>query len=514
MGLLLLLLGIQLGGAKAMGTNRLPSLTPSRKFEPQKLSSSAKAQSAKPISSPICQRDLAGAIEPILSGQQAGSSQPKFARARWGVLVQTLSGRQTLYTRDAQRYFLPASTAKLLTTAAALEELGPQFRFRTSVYQARDQARSSPAVLRITGRGDPSLTDTQLQSLAQQFQRRGVRRIAQLRLDDRYYQGPVIQPSWEVADVQSGDGTPVNSLILNQNSLALKLWPQTLGQPLRVEWLDPIAAKDWRVKNLSRTVGGQAGEFIEVERALSTPMVRITGQLRAGAAPETVQVPVLDPAQHFLHHFQRLLAANQISVQQALISPVPRLKDPVEVAAVESVPLARLLVETNQESNNLYAETLLKALGTLPGDKTGDTAERGLQRVKTTLTSLGVDPEGYTLADGSGLSRHNLVSPTALVQTLRAMARSPKFSIYRASLPTAGLSGTLENRFQDTPAEGILQAKTGSLSGVAALSGYLNSPNFRPLVFSIVVNQADLPGSTLRAAIDEVVLQLTRLRAC
>lgn len=493
MGMLFLFLGLQLGGGKATGTDRAPTLSPKKLSSPQ--------------ASPVCQRDLAGAIEPILAGRQPGNSQPKFAHARWGVLVQTLSG-QTLYARDPQRYFLPASTAKLLVTAAALQRLGPNFQFRTSVYQLG----SSPTILRVIGRGDPSLTDPQLQRLAQQLQRRGIRQ-AQLIADDHYYRGPVIQPSWEVVDIQSGDGSPVNSLILNQNSLDLKLWPQALGQPLRVEWLDPIAARGWGVKNSAQTVAAQAAEFIEVERALSTPVVTIAGQLRAGAAPETVQVPVLDPTQHFLQHFQRVLATHQISVQPALLSSAPRLKNPLEVAAVASVPLAQLLVETNQESNNLYAESLLKTLGTLHQEQ-GDTAELGLAVVNTTLTRLGVDPDGYVLADGSGLSRRNLVSPTAMVQTLKAMARSSEFSTYKSSLAVAGISGTLENRFQDTPAEGILQAKTGSLSGVAALSGYLNSPNFRPLVFSIVVNQADLPGSTLRAAIDEIVLQLTRLRAC
>jgi serine-type D-Ala-D-Ala carboxypeptidase/endopeptidase (penicillin-binding protein 4) len=142
-----------------------------------------------------------------------------------------------------------------------------------------------------------------------------------------------------------------------------------------------------------------------------------------------------------------------------------------------------------------------------------DTMEVGLKELKTTLTQLGVNPNSYILSDGSGLSRHNLISPEALVQTLRLMANSPLASLYRASLPVAGESGTLKNRFT-TPNRVILQAKTGTLSGVAALSGYVEVPNYEPLVFSIMVNQSDLSAPKVRSAIDEIVLLLNRLSRC
>ena len=142
------------------------------------------------------------------------------------------------------------------------------------------------------------------------------------------------------------------------------------------------------------------------------------------------------------------------------------------------------------------------------------TDEMGLRAVKAILTELGVEPGSYVLGDGSGLSRHNLVSPEALAQTLRAMAQSPLASVYRSSLPVAGISGTLRNRFRDSSAKGIVSAKTGAMSGVVALSGYLDAPNYEPLVFSIIVNQSDQPAATLRQAIDEIVLLLTRLQRC
>jgi D-alanyl-D-alanine carboxypeptidase/D-alanyl-D-alanine-endopeptidase (penicillin-binding protein 4) len=127
---------------------------------------------------------------------------------------------------------------------------------------------------------------------------------------------------------------------------------------------------------------------------------------------------------------------------------------------------------------------------------------------------LGVDPESYVIVDGSGLSRHNLVSPEAIAQTLQLMAQTSQARVYRDSLPVAGVSGTLKNRFRNTAAQGNIQAKTGGMTGVSALSGYLNIPGYQPLVFSIIVNQSDQSFATLRQAIDEIVLLLTRLRAC
>ena len=159
---------------------------------------------------------------------------------------------------------------------------------------------------------------------------------------------------------------------------------------------------------------------------------------------------------------------------------------------------------------------MLRTLGAKVGNTSvpNSTDEMGLRAVKAALTELGVEPGGYVLADGSGLSRHNLVSPEAIAQTLRAMAQSPLASVYRSSLPVAGVSGTLRNRFRDSGAKGIVSAKTGTMSGVVALSGYLDAPNYKPLVFSIMVNQSDQPAATLRQAIDEIVLLLTRLHSC
>jgi D-alanyl-D-alanine carboxypeptidase/D-alanyl-D-alanine-endopeptidase (penicillin-binding protein 4) len=228
----------------------------------------------------------------------------------------------------------------------------------------------------------------------------------------------------------------------------------------------------------------------------------------------SIGVAIFDPGRYFLQHFQTALTAQGITVAQSRVADtVSRITSEPELASVNSPPLAELVAETNQNSNNLYAEALLRSLGANSNTE-GDADSLGLIAVKQTLTALSVNPASYFQADGSGLSRRNLVSPEALVQTLQGMAQTPEASIFRASLPVAGVSGTLKNRFRDTPVQGNLQAKTGTLTGVVALSGYLTPPKYPPLVVSIIVNQSEQPASIIRQNIDEMVVLLARLQPC
>ena len=412
---------------------------------------------------------------------------------------------------------------KLLTTAAALHQLGSEFRIRTSVYVSPavppNVASAGASSLRVVGRGDPTLTDVHLRELAQQLKRQGVRNVQQLVVDDGYFQGDAVNLSWQWEDLQADYGTSVNSLILNQNAVEVTLSPQKPGQALRVSWADAIAARQWRIENDSVTAEAAAPASVTVTGVLGQPVLRIKGQLAVDAEPESFGLAILDPAEYFLQHFRSVLATEGISVARASVVSKDGTAGERELAAVESPPLSVLLVEINQESNNLYAEALLRSLKasvkrSLSAGANSDSADIGLNEMKATLTALGVNPESYVLADGSGLSRKNLVSPEAIAQTLKFMAQTPQASVYRASLPTAGVTGTLQHRFLNTTAQGNLQAKTGTLSGVSALSGYLDVPGYQPLVVSIMVNQSDQSTTTLRQAIDEIVVLLTRLGSC
>ncbi|QSJ20986.1 D-alanyl-D-alanine carboxypeptidase/D-alanyl-D-alanine-endopeptidase [Nostoc sp. UHCC 0702] len=448
----------------------------------------------------ICPAQLGTSIDAVIN-------RPVFSRVRWGILIQPLSAGQNLYARDAQKYFTPASNAKLLTTAAALQQLGANFRIRTSVYQ------NANGVLRVVGRGDPSLNDTQLQALAKQLQQKGITQIQQLIADDSYIQGDIVNPTWQWEDVQSDYGAPVNSFILNQNVFGLKFVPQAVGKTSQLVWIDGNEAKQWRTINQSITVAQNQPSYINVTRDLAGGVLRIQGQIAANSQPYLVNLPVVDPNYYFLRRFRTALATEKISLGQTLV--VSGGTNQQELAAVESPLLSELLMETNQNSNNLYAEALLRALAfKQPRVQNKSTADLGLEVLKASLTQLGVDSANYVLVDGSGLSRRDLATPEAFVQTLRGIAKTPAASVYRASLPVAGKSGTLTNRFRGTPAEGIVQAKTGTLTGVVSLSGYVNVPKYEPLVFSIIVNQSEQPASVIRQAMDEIVVFLAQLQRC
>lgn len=442
-------------------------------------------------------------------------NRPAFRRMRWGILIQTEGTDrelQTLAAQDAEQYFLPASAAKLLTTAAALEQLTPNFRIRTSVYQA--SASTDGVVLQVVGRGDPGFSDTELTQLAQQIRDRGITRVHQLIGNDSYFRGELNNPTWEWEDIQSGYGAPANSLILNRNRIGLSLVPQNLGEPLRVEWDNPAEGYGWQINNQSQTVEATAPEFSQVGRDLQRRVLHVRGQLRVNGTPDRSAIAVTQPAEYFLERFQQALSNAQIQVNHTQVINMPIQSAWPEIAAVESAPLSTLIQVANQNSDNLYAEALLQSLGaTQP--VTNDTRTAGIAVLKTTLTRLGIDPDSYQLADGSGLSRRNLVSPQALVQTLQQMRRSPHAAVYRNSLAIAGVSGTLRNSFRDTPLQGRLVAKTGSLTGVATLAGYFDAPYYQPLVFSLLINQGNPESMTsVPGAIDDLLDLLTYLQDC
>lgn len=466
-------------------------------------------QPGQAVSHSLCPRDLEAAIAAI-------TDRPALARSRWGILVQTLATAaeppQTLYQRDAEHYFIPASNAKLLSTAAVLHRLGPQFRIPTTVYQIPDP---NATVLQIVGRADPSLTDTGLTWLAQQLKQAGIRQIDRLILDESYLGGTFVHPHWEWEDIQAGYGAPLNSLILNQNAIPLQLVPQHLGEPLAIVWEDAIAAQTWQVDNHSQTVAPQAPEFVKVGRDLGHPVAKIAGHLRVGSEPEPVAIAVVNPTEHFGQHWQRILQTQGITVKEMEVTTTPRPSGAIVRATWQSPPLAALLQETNQSSNNLYAEALLAILGRerMPLAPNQSPTEAGLAVMAATLSQLGIDTEGYVLVDGSGLSRHNLATPAVLVQTLQTMARSPHAATYRNALAVMGKTGTLKRRLAKATLPPI-QAKSGAMQGIASLSGYLERPDASPLVFSILINQATASHGTLTQTIDDLVQVLTRLRSC
>ncbi|WP_017297599.1 D-alanyl-D-alanine carboxypeptidase/D-alanyl-D-alanine endopeptidase [Nodosilinea nodulosa] len=462
--------------------------------------------------SALCPAQLATQLDTALD-------QPPLDTAYTGMVLQTQGPNpRTIYNRNGDRLFTPASNMKLLTTAAAAHRLGGYYRLRTSVYGT--VAAGGSAALRVVGRGDPSFTTAQIDDLVQQLTQAGVRQVSRLVIDDSYFPGFATNPTWEWDDAQLDYGAPVNSLILNRNAIAVQLAPTQVGSPLSLTWLQMLPAGPLPVANDSTTAAaGVSTAGVALWRTGDTPTVRVTGQMAQGESPQTFDLAVLNPAQQFAAAMEQGLRRRSLPVGQTVISQNSLPITGQELAAVESPEVRDLMLVANRDSDNLYAEALFKTLGVTAagsiaeGDDVADASQAGGEAVKAALAELGVKSEPLRVVDGSGLSRHDLVSPIAFVDTLQAMAVHPQGRFFRESLAIAGQSGTLSNRLRGTVLEGHLQGKSGALTGDVALSGYVQPPNYEPLVFSILINHSNQHASVLRDKIDRLLLLVAQLQA-
>lgn len=454
--------------------------------------------SSNPVANPkFCRSRVNGALTPIATK----------IPGRLSVAVQFQGDSTNLFSVNPTSLLIPASNNKVFTTAAAFTKLGPQYKIRTPVLG--DGPGPTVNTLRIVGQGDPSFSTADLQDLSQQLQRRGIKNVGTLIGDDTLFQGPTINPEWEAEDAGQAYAAPVNSLILNQNIIGITLFPQRQGQPLRVAWDDPLDQRYWSVENRSVTASRSGSEFINVV-PVGARMV-ISGQLREGASADLQGVAIPNEGNYFVRKFDDILEGSMVMVDKTtIVKRTPAPAGLTELAAVESPALSELVYETNQQSNNLYSETLLKVLGAQAMPGATDTSKSGTAAVRSILAGLGVDVRQLQMMDGSGLAPSNRASGLVLVQTLQAMAKHPQADLYRRSLPIGGRSGTLSSRFRGTAAENRVFAKTGTISGVVSLGGYVTPRNAKPLVFGIIVNSSS-SASAIRALVDEMVIHLAQL---
>ena len=445
----------------------------------------------------ICPVDLPEKINSLIT-------HPELNKAHWGILIKTLEKQTTLYDRDGNQFFIPASNTKLLTTAAALVKLGESYQIKTPIYYQGNSPRLSHLIL--IGKGDPSLTIEQLKTVANTLQSQGIKQVEKLILEDKTLPQNYLNPTWEWEDIHFYFAPAINQLMLNQNAVELTLSPQRIGQPLNVIWSDAIAGKQWQVINQTRTVAGNPSQGVSIKGILGKSVLVLEGELSISSEPDVSAIAIPYPVRYFAESFQQVLTEVGIQVNQLEIVSNPSFNPQDKLLLEISSPtIPELIRETNQESHNLYAEALLNLMGETPNSK---------DNLKNILKTLGLDPNSYVLKDASGLSRQNLVSPETFVQLLTAMAQSPHAESYQKSLAIAAEKGTLSNRFQNTAVAGKLKAKTGTLSGSSTLSGYLENSNFEPLVFSILVNNSEQSSPILRKAIDSIIILLSQLKKC
>jgi D-alanyl-D-alanine carboxypeptidase/D-alanyl-D-alanine-endopeptidase (penicillin-binding protein 4) len=452
------------------------------------------------------------------------------SRAFWGIEVLDLETGKPLYRWNAGRFFVPASNTKLFTTAMALTRLGPNFTFQTRVVAdaAPDANGRIAGPLRLIGGGDPNLSAraipyqrgpisgnplAAIEDLADQLASRGVKRIdGDIIGDDTWYVWEPYAAGWGIEDPESDDGPPISALTINDNAFSVTIGPGAREGDIAGLTLSP-PLEPFRIDNRVLTAAPGSARRVRYSRLPGSPDLRLWG---AVSQPQTMVFALDDPARYAAEALRSALEDRGIAVagQAVALHEYPNevadlterapstAPGGVELARRVSAPLFEDLRITDKVSQNLHAELALRAVAR--ARRNIGSFEAGLEELKTFLAEVGVTPEEYNIRDGSGLARLNLVTPSAVIAQLRYMHDSPHAEQWMSLLPVGGEDGTLASRFVGTSAAGRVHAKTGSLSHVSALSGYIRRANGKWVVFSILVNNYNTPTADVRGAMDRI----------
>ena len=448
------------------------------------------------------------------------------ANARIGVIVRDLASGETLLQHDADKGFMTASNMKLISAAVALQTLSPTFRWRTTVRAVALPDAAAPEVIQgdvfLRGLGDPTLGGPSdpgglggkdgLEHIAALLHARGIRRIAgAVRGDASGEPFAMYGNGWQWDYLEEDYAAPSAALNFAQNVLPVLVHPGATGEPATFT-CDPAVPTPW-LDFAVQTVAPKEPMTIRFWREPHRDRVVVRGTLAADSKPYRMPIAVADPARFAAEALVLALARRGITVQGGVGENAAAPEGSVEVVAHESAPLSEVAVPLLQQSINLYAEQAWRAAAFYGAPdwakkRTFADCER---HALTTLASMGVPTDGMALADGSGLSRRNLVQPKQLAALLAHAHGAPQLAALRAGLPVAGESGTLRSRFLRGAAKGHVRAKTGFVSYVVGLSGYVDKKDgAAPLVFSILVNNFTCEVDAAKAAVDAFVEQLAR----
>lgn len=430
----------------------------------------------------------------------------------WSVLAVSLDQGDTLISLQADRSMIPASNVKLLTAIAALHHLGPDFRYRTFVLTHGtivDGVLDGDLIL--YGTGDPALSwrfassqrrGEVLDSLAAMVVQAGIRRIdGDVLGDGTYFSGPNAHPTWEASDLNEWYGAPATALSFNENVASLRVAPAPTGGSPPLVFTIPSGAPV-PVVNLASTVEGRPETGLSMSRNGPDQPVRIEGGIQRGGRDRWRLFTVGEPDRFAAAMFAGSLAEAGVDVRGKVGRVVRASDSPVTsgmifpeadstslplrvIAEHRSPPLLELLSVMNRVSHNLYAELTLKTLGrVVNGEGSFAAGARVLERFMVDFAE--VDPEQVSIADGSGLSRDNRISPLAFVRTIAYAADAEWWDPLWSTLPEAGWSGL--RRMGNSAAAENLRAKTGTMTGVSALSGVVKTVEGERIAFSIVQN--------------------------
>jgi D-alanyl-D-alanine carboxypeptidase/D-alanyl-D-alanine-endopeptidase (penicillin-binding protein 4) len=452
------------------------------------------------------------------------------SKGEWGLLIVDAQTGQTLFEKNPDSYFVPASNMKLFTTALALAKLGPDYRFRTTLETrgtiSPEGVLSGDVVL--VGRGDPNLSNRKfpyeskeefdgppekvLAELADALVARGVKEVAgDVVGDDSYFPRERYPNGWEIGDMVWEYGAAISAIVVDDNTVTATLTPgERSGDPVLAA-VAPLTP-DFILQNEVTTSAAELKSDLTLTREPGANLVVVRGTLPARSSPRKLVLAIEEPAQHAAALLAQLLAERSVKVDgrtRAVHVPEADVSPRTVLAEHFSLPLAESVKLINKISQNLHTEMLLRTVARQNG--LWSAPEDLFKPVQEFYASVGIAADDVIQTDGSGLSRHDLVTPRAVVTLLKYAQTQPWFSAYFASLPVAGVDGSLQDRMKNTAASGRIHAKTGSVEHVRSLSGFVETPGGRRLIFSFLSNNqggkgheaADALNAFCNAMVDE-----------
>jgi len=467
-------------------------------------------------------------------------------KALWGVLVTDRDSGEILYELNADRFFTPASNAKIITTSLALATLGPTYQFRTTLESSGKFGEDGRLLgdLVFVGRGDPDLSNRKfpyagkvehdgvaekvLAQMADDAIAKGLKEIdGDIIADDSYYPYDPYPAGWSVGDLYFTFGAPVSAIAFNDNSITVEVSPGLrVGDPAVVA-VEPAAAMGTFGHELRTGLADGKPEFGVVRQA-GPQFLLLRGTIPLGHAPIKLDLAMPDPAETVAVTLKQVFEARGVRVTGTIRvkhappaeiypdapvvlgpAPLPTPADTIVFAVHISPPLSEIVRVTNKVSQNLHAELLLRAVA---HEKKGfGVTDAGIWAEQDFLKMVGVADGDVVFTDGSGLSRDDLVTPRAVVQLLRWDAAQPWGADYISTFPIAGVDGTLETRLKDTVASGRIEAKTGALEHVRAISGFATTLHGERLIFSIFGNNNPQRGRDATAAADAIAVAMVEV---
>ena len=451
------------------------------------------------------------------------ATAPEFSNAHWGILIVDPESGDTLYARNAGKLFMPASNMKILTTSTALAQLGAGYRYRTT-FATQDSIRDGAiGDLLVIGRGDPTVSDHMmkdamlpLRAMADSLFARGIRRIdGTVRAVGDAFPGEHLGYGWSYDDFEDSYSAPIDELLFNEGFSELHVYAGARpGDPVRVETRPArtfpvvhVAATTVARSSTDTTRPPDAG--LVATKDSSTWTVELSGQLAVNDSA-VIEVTHHDPDEAYVAALREAIRDRGITIEDRPVA-ADSAKPADTLFAYQSPTLAEILPPLLKPSQNQLAEMLFR---TLALEATGaGRADSARAIVGRQIAEWGANvPAEAVIRDGSGLSRYDYVSPRTLVRILAAVRRNPAFNAYYDALPIAGVDGTLRNRMKDTPAQGNMHAKTGTVALARSLSGYVTTADGHMLIFSFLCNNYTVPTREVERVQDAIGARLAAMR--